>query len=387
MQNNYELVKRFPVLVKLAKSGKNSYYKIAVYRLNDAGYLETRWNSEITGNNKESKEKSNLKYIREKNVGKSNYTSSIDQALKEAEALFIRQQKAGKFSLLDNNNNIGNKDAEKNTAQIKLPLPMLLKPYDQHKSKVTYPCYASIKYDGMRMLFSGKGNQMYSRNGTFYNTDLLNHLKFDNQNYIVDGELYLDEGTSSKVQSAVLYKGNIDDVKEDTVKLTYQVFDIISPLSYDDRYKILQKIVKDADNSKIRLVESKIINNESELDQFYDEVLKQGYEGIVIRLLDYGYEVGYRSNYIFKRRPTLDDEYIVQDIVPDSLGLGMFVCIFKDGRTFTCTPKMSHDERKQLLQNRDKYLNKFLKVQYKGYTVTGLPKHANGLNIREDIDR
>lgn len=71
-----------------------------------------------------------------KNTGKKNETTSSEQALKEAEAVWKKKKESGYF---ENVNDIDN---------IIFTEPMLAKKYDDYKDDIVYPVYSQPKLDG-----------------------------------------------------------------------------------------------------------------------------------------------------------------------------------------------------------------------------------------------
>ena len=57
---------------------------------------------------------------------------------------------------------------------------------------------------------------------------------------------------------------------------------------------------------------------------------------------------------------------------PVTIG-GMIVCKYKK-QTFLVTPKMSNEEKKQILLNKNNYIGKTAIVKHFGFTESGLPR-------------
>lgn len=364
----YKLIKEFPKLYSKSRSGEVKTHQILVQEYEGNGYIQCIWCNKENG-----KEQSSVKYIRETNVGKSNYKKSLDQALVEAENLFNSKKKRRFVEKLEDLSGI----------ELLMPLPKLLKNYDKYKDRLDYPCYVSVKHDGIRMLQSNTYG-MWSRAGFLFNPDLLKHLKIDcsfgGEEYILDGEVQLPGGFSTDAESAITHE------TENTKKLTYTVFDIISPLDFKDRYEIYEKIVKRANNKSVLSGEYKLIESEEEGDKFYEDIITQGKEGIVYVNNQVGYEIGQRTSNVLKRKPLNDAEFEVIGIDTDAKGLGLFLVINSEGKKFTVQAKNTVEYKKNMVKNQQNYVGKMLKVQFNDYNVNGIPKNARALGIREEFD-
>lgn len=59
----------------------------------------------------------------------------------------------------------------------------------------------------------------------------------------------------------------------------------------------------------------------------------------------------------------------------------------KSGQRFGCSAgKFTHEERKEIWENREKYLGKLLKYRHFPYGVLNLPRHARALGWRDELD-
>jgi len=72
------------------------------------------------------------------------------------------------------------------------------------------------------------------------------------------------------------------------------------------RRKLLEKIVKPV-GMKIRIAKQIVTSDGEEAMKFYDEALKIGEEGIMIKNLDVGYQQGRRVGYLVKLKPEVKD--------------------------------------------------------------------------------
>ena len=121
---------------------------------------------------------------------------------------------------------------------------------------------------------------------------------------------------------------------------------------------------------------------EQDLTEVQGRYIEQGFEGAMIRHRDSQYAIGKRSSDLFKYKKFLDMECLVTGVWEDKTGLAMLSCETTWGAEFNCTPKRSHDERKNMLQSGDKYIGKWITVKYRGLTDDKIPLFPVGLDFR-----
>jgi DNA ligase-1 len=171
---------------------------------------------------------------------------------------------------------------------------MLAKLFDE--SKVTFPCWAGPKIDGVRAVFR-KGH-FYSRKGLqFRGLEFLESLLSD---FIepIDGELIVP-GVSFQVGSG---KIRSDSPTPDAAFYIFELPTVDAPFS--ERIQMMQDL-SGMDDS-IRVVPHVEILDLSMLYDYYEQCRKQGYEGTVVRTYDYKY-VGTRSFHWMKMKPKMKD--------------------------------------------------------------------------------
>ena len=113
----------------------------------------------------------------------------------------------------------------------------------------------------------------------------------------------------------------------------------------------------------------------------YDQLIGQGYEGIVVRHIDNEY-VRRRSPLLMKFKPKKDDFYEIIDYKEeiDKNGkpkdrLGALVCRGSDGTMFSVGSGLTDDARQNLWIARDDLAGKLCHVQYQHLTAgKGVPR-------------
>lgn len=299
-----------------------------------------------------------------KNVGRSNETSPEEQAVLEMESKIRKQLQEDYFLDIE---------SAQNTQVL---LPMLAKDYKKEFKKVVYPCYAQPKLDGMRALGDDK---LISRKGV--EIDTLNHiLKAVSQiSEVLDGELYA-HGLSFQENMKLIKKycpGMTEEVK-------YHVYDLVSEDPFEERYERLCSVVSPYENV-IETVLTVKINNEKELMKVHADFVSQGYEGTIVRWGKEGYKINGRSSNLLKYKDFLDIACKVVDIIPMEArpDQGMVICT-KTGGEFKATPKMSHEDRADLLKNKHLYIGQMAEIRYFEETDDGLPRFPICVGFRLD---
>lgn len=299
-----------------------------------------------------------------KNVGKSNETTPEEQAIKQAESKIAEKIKEGYFETIE--------EAEKS----EVILPMLAKDFNKEKKKIKYPCFAQPKLDGMRGLFIK--NKLISRKNT--PIDTLEHITNDLAGtiFIPDGELYA-HGLSFQENMKLIKKYR----KDETEKVKFHVYDIVSNDPFIVRYNQLRDLASVCDT--IELVETVEILNEDELKEVHARFLREGYEGTMVRWGDEGYKVNGRSSNLLKYKDFIDMTAPIVDVVPSDKNpeQGVVHCSI-NGKTFGCGMKFSHKDRKEMLVHKDYYIGKSAEIRFFEYTDDGLPRFPVCVGVRLD---
>ncbi|MEK6889278.1 MAG: ATP-dependent DNA ligase [Nanoarchaeota archaeon] len=187
------------------------------------------------------------------------------------------------------------------------------------------PCAFEYKYDGFRLMihkFDGKIVLFTRRleNVTKQFPDVVEAVEkyVKGDSFIIDCEAVGYEPKTGKarpfeaISQRIKRKYEVERlIKELPVELN--VFDVIY---YDGkslidehfikRRKLVEKIVKKKDKVITPSV-IKIINNEKEAQEFYENSLKAGEEGVMIKALEGRYQQGRKVGYMAKLKPDVND--------------------------------------------------------------------------------
>lgn len=271
------------------------------------------------------------------------------------------------------------------TNQLGLLRPMLAQSYGKALYTHLDGAVLQKKLDGHRCLITKQDGQLiaYSRQGKII--DSIKHILKELQDKIpegvtIDGELY-HHGTALQTIASWIKRE-----QENTAKLFFAAYDIISDEIYSSRICELQDILgPKTEGSKIILLPVVPYINDDKMYEELARVRALGFEGLMLRLNNSGYQDGKRSASLLKVKQFHDDEFECIDIEPSRDGWG--ICILKthDGKIFkTSAPGNMHEKLLQL-QNKELYIGKKLTVEYSQLTDDGIPFHCSAIRWREDV--
>lgn len=310
-----------------------------------------------------------------KNVGRSNETTAEEQAILEAKSKIDRKLKEGYFETIDE---------AKNEEVI---LPMLAKKYEDEKHKINWdlPVFVQPKLDGMRCI-SFTGNKKVSRKNT--PIENMDHIKVEQKlitpdrevvYYVTDGELYLHgEGFQTNMALIKKYREGFSE------QVKYHIYDIISDEPFYKRTKIARYLAQNSENCEV--VPTIEVSSEEEIRDHHKLFLAAGYEGTIIRWGEEGYHINKRSSNLLKHKEFIDEAYKIIDIEPSDKNpeQGVIICETNDGKRFGCGMKFSHEEREEMLTNKENYIGQIAEVRFFEFTDDGIPRFPVCVGFRLD---
>lgn len=292
--------------------------------------------------------------------------------------------------------------------------PMLAEHADLEKIK--FPMFASPKLDGIRaVVLNGK---LLSRSLKPIPNNFTRSI-FESSDWYegLDGELIVGSPTDpkcfNKTTSGVMSEEGEPDVH-------YYVFDQIPEYSgldgdttFKNRYRDLQNCMP---LKRVVLVPQKIIWSLPELEEFEQECLSQGYEGVIIKDLNSPYKYGrstLREGYMLKIKRYQDAEAKIisveellsntNEATRDELGkvkrsnckAGMIpqnilgALVVEDLQTqvrFNIGTGFDEEDRVNLWIKRKDLIGKIVKYKYFGYGQVDKPRHPVFLGFRDRKD-
>lgn len=158
---------------------------------------------------------------------------------------------------------------------------MLAGKYDEDKIRKILPVYGQIKLDGIRAYIEDG----YARTRSTKPVRSQQVQSFVSHNRIflegLDGEFICGDPTAKncyhRTDSSVMSFNKPDD------DLVYYVFDMWDSVgTFQERWDEIQDKVPSLEG-RVKLVETRLLWTIEEIDQFMDEMISQGHEGIVLR--------------------------------------------------------------------------------------------------------
>lgn len=362
-----------PRMFALSKTGSIRVYEIIVKDKGDHAVMTTR--KKVTLNGKWTED--TYEYWEGVNIGKSNETTYLEQALSEAQSIWRRLQDAGFSTEMPSPEDKFNTDAN---GKIK---PMLAISFNEKKIK--FPCLCQPKYDGVRCTISkdSEGTHIISRKGKPYKIPHLEEWAKNNSHLLpLDGELYNHkELTFQEIISAV------KRLSEITPKIRYVVYDRpIEGVSNNERWHtLIQDFEKVPSNAPAYRSDWVYCDNIEQIESYHTTCVANGYEGVIIRNLDGVYEFGFRSNDLIKLKTFDDAEFEIVDVVEATgrdAGTAVFVCKCKGGE-FNVKPQGTRELRAKYFEDADSLIGKMVTVQYQGLSDDGIPRFPSAISIRD----
>lgn len=304
-----------------------------------------------------------------KNTGKANATTPEEQAILEAEAKYVKQLKSGYF--VDKDDALAFEEFT----------PMKAQNYKDHSSKLRYPCIGQPKLNGLRLMFDRNGNA-WSKQGE--PCKIPEHWEGIREYAIahggLDGEVYagLESNGGLSLQKIV---SAFRKFNTDTPKLQYWLYDF--PTEQEQSQRISQ--VNTLEKPECVVLSLGVwIKDESHADRYYEDKVREKYEGVVYRNRDGKYEFGKRSYNLLKRKPRQTTEAHVINIEKDRNGWGILHCELENGVEFKCQMKVdAGDKNYRLYENALELITQWIEFEFEELSDDGVPTKPVGIGIRK----
>jgi ATP-dependent DNA ligase len=386
---------QFPMLYGTATNGKVKQWSIEVIETVDGGIIRVQHGYE--GGKIQTTEKT---ITQGKNIGKSNATTPLQQAIAEAQSAFqkkkeekyVTRDKKKKHAPIETDEQVpasalaavaavADDGKKRTTVNESVPSPMLAHDYNKRGKSIMYPCFIQPKLDGTRMV-AMPHQGLFSRNRKAYPhlEHIMSEINQLPQHVILDGELYSSACTFQEIISLV--KNTERQEKQDQIQ--FHVYDMISDLSFDARYHTLQEIFSKHAFRHLILTKTEQCASESAMKEKHNEYVAKGFEGIMLRNMKGPY-ANHRSIHLQKYKEFLDTECEIvgyKEGDGQEKGCVIWICTI-DGKEFACRPRGSREERQKMYEVGDTYVGKMLTVRYQEKTDDGLLRFPVGIAIRD----
>lgn len=269
--------------------------------------------------------------------------------------------------------------------------------------KIIFPCIGEYKLDGVRANFLTKTKQevpeaLFNSSVTSLSREAMSYdfatgrlrEKLEGvfeafPNVILDGELYKHEMPQGKISGAMRSKGGGDNLAV-FKEMQFHIYDIIdTELTLIQRKDLLFEMsalfLED-----IVLHPYTILNNMEELEEFENEAVDLGYEGIMVKNTHSMYKPDVRSYDSLKIKRFQDAEYVITGYELGSRGVRDLVFTLKhpEGRAdFKSTAIGSVADKQALLDRFPELIGKKATIKFKDFTEYGTPNHGHVKDIRD----
>lgn len=365
-------MQKFESLTGVDTKGKTKTWEIHVINCGDYSEIKVKYGYD-------KKIETITRVSEGKNRGKKNETTHFQQAVSEAQSKWNKKRDHEGY-VTTTSSTTDSTSSSKTSATI---FPMLAHDYFKHQSKVKFPAFVQSKLDGYRFVYHD--GKCTSRQGTSFDilkeTELYKELQKIKNDIILDGELYLHNGTFEHLGILRKKKLSGDDL-EKLNQIEYHVYDIIMEgVPFERRLEELKKIKF---GSKIKLVETFKVTSETELKEYHQKFILDNYEGTMIRNANGLYKCKSRSTDLLKYKDFQDTEYNIIDytVEKDTSGeddnLIVWVCENEKGDHFNVRPQGTREERKmiyqQCVENFSQFRGKKLWTKFFELTDRGVPR-------------
>jgi len=257
----------------------------------------------------------------------------------------------------------------KPTNALGLAKPMLATPF----KKVLDLSYTGLvhqaKYNGHRCMITMQDGEKiaYSRNGKRIESipEILEGVDVP-EGMTLDGELYIHGVPLQTIGSYVRRR------QEMTKQLFFVCYDVIMDEPFSERYKFIKEMKS---SLKVTIAPTMSGIDPDNMAGVMKHVLADGYEGLILRQDNFGYEDGKRSKGLVKVKQFIDDEFRVVDINPSADGWAVLTCVMQDGVRFSVTAPGTIPEKTRVMINKELYIGRKVNVQFAEFTKAGKPFH------------
>lgn len=340
-----------------------------------------------------------------KNIGSSNETSPEQQAELEAQAKWDKKAKSG---YVENLNDVDDKVFYE---------PMLAHSFKDRQAQVKFPVYSQQKLDGIRCITRLEKGKVVGRTRNGKIIDAIPHITNSLENFfkanpevILDGELYNHDlkDNFNKITSLVRKQIPVQSAKmtdkaftkkqdkwkeslaESESTIQYWVYDCPriaqakEKVLFSLRFTTLQNTLQE--NDYVKLVTTTEVSSQKELDELYNQYLRDGFEGQMVRR-DMGYEQK-RSTFLLKRKEFQDAEYKVIAIEEGNgnrQGTARHLVLIDhiSRATFHSNIKGNFEYLAEILNNKDNYIGKMATIKFFEKTPDGIPRFPYAIGFRD----
>lgn len=252
--------------------------------------------------------------------------------------------------------------------------PMLAAKFDTVKEIDYNDLYVQHKYDGNRMLIKNEGgfNIAYTRNGKLIETipEIVESIVIP-EGMTVDGEIYCHGESLQTIVSWVKRR------QENSLKLRFHAYDLMEEIPYEERLGILSQIEF---GNCAELVPTYKYDGQG-IKSLLMGSIENGYEGLILRQNDFGYEAGKRSKSLIKVKHFLDGEFQIIGMHLSKDGLPMIDYDTGRGTRGKATAPGTMVNKHRIYDQRGELYGKWVHLEFSLWTKDDIPFHPTATAI------
>lgn len=275
---------------------------------------------------------------------------------------------------------------------------MLANKFDISKI-VEYPIWMQIKYDGIRFVAGLCDGEVILRSRIGNEFHHMNHLREellpiledlaqrfpDVEDILIDGELFVPGETFQQTCSIIKC---VNEVHERNDEIVAMIFDIMIPEPYENRWTILSEYIDiEESDSPIRLIDTRIARDPASIQTYFDRIISEGHEGVMIRDPRSQYVNG-RTNALMKMKNIETDEGIIKYVtegVGTHQGLAIFVIEDSLGIETHIVPAATQEQRREWFDDRQSLIGLRYRFMFnERMKGTNAPRNPVGLCIVDE---
>jgi DNA ligase-1 len=269
------------------------------------------------------------------------------------------------------------------TNQLGLLNPMLAQSLDKVRNVNLSSAFVQPKLDGHRCLITNQGGAIfaYTRKGKPIDTipHILEDFRWLAEGKTVDGELYIH---GRKLQTISSF---IKRMQPASSELRYHWYDYAHPTPFAKRIEAIHYAAEIKQMPHVDVVETARIETLDEVYKLFRRYRDEGYEGAMLRVGESGYQPSVRAAQLLKVKERHDCEVTVLGATPSREGWAVLRVRTDEGREFDVSAPGSVPQKRETMDNIDKYVGRRLTIEYAHLTEEQIPFHAVALRWRDDV--
>jgi len=193
----------------------------------------------------------------------------------------------------------------------------------------------------------------------------------------IDGEIYCHGESLQTIVSWVKRR------QENSLKLRYHAYDVMIDDRYEARFSMLSQMEL-GEFAEVVPTYKYHPDQGMPITDMLNEAIRLGYEGLILRQNDCGYETGKRSRSLIKVKQFLDDEFLITGMHLSKDSLPMIDYVTNEGVVGKATAPGKMSEKHDLYSdhiNRNKIVGKWVHLEYSQLTKDRVPFHPTATAI------